>query len=57
MPASPNQVLTHAARASGGRARRARRALVRARCQRSLRMECDLDCISAFLKHVGKPHN
>ena len=27
---SPNQVLTHAARAAGGRARRARRALVRA---------------------------
>ena len=28
---SPNQVLTHAARAAGGRARRARRALVRAK--------------------------
>ena len=39
---SPNQVLTHAARAAGGRARRARRALVRVnqRCFAAARAAC-----------------
>ena len=61
---SPNQVLTHAARAaakqlnkllsatSGGRARRARRALVRAN---SKKMNMDFDHFEIFLKSVTVP--